>query len=300
MLFCAVFTFLLLNSVSLAQQDGSKFWIYFETSVEGDTSLTLLFGNQLLCTNEIDSFSRDFREYELPPLQPGLDARWVMPQDSQWGWGNGLDRDYRGVPLDAEKSNKYFLQIVQGNADDAEITIVWPPASYLSERCDSMFFEDISGLLNPPRIDMFAQDTLRIPNFISQGYKYFYIYKYGVKLVDSILGGGSSVKQENTVIPTGFALSSNYPNPFNPVTTIRFDIQKRATADIAVYNALGQKVITLVSEDLPPGTYSTIWNGANTDGQSMSSGVYYVRMIAKAVDGNGQDFSALRKLILLK
>ncbi len=94
-------------------------------------------------------------------------------------------------------------------------------------------------------------------------------------------------------IPEEFALHNNYPNPFNPVTTIRYDIPEQADVEITIHNLLGQMVKTLVNETMNPGKYSVIWDGTNNAGMPLSSGVYIYRLVT-------QEFSQSKKLILLK
>jgi hypothetical protein len=109
--------------------------------------------------------------------------------------------------------------------------------------------------------------------------------------------GTLGVDKQGDLLPQNFELRQNYPNPFNPTTTIGFAIQKTAFTDIAVYNVIGQKVKTLAAEVLNPGYYTTVWNGTDDNGQAVTTGVYFVRMVAT---GDNAGFSALRKLLLMK
>ena len=107
-----------------------------------------------------------------------------------------------------------------------------------------------------------------------------------------------AVKLESDVIPKSFALYQNYPNPFNPVTEIRFDIRTEGMTGVVVYNVLGQKVAVLVSGDLSPGTYVTMWNGTSDAGIGVIGGVYFVQMTVHT--GNGGVFSSVRKIVFMK
>ena len=89
-------------------------------------------------------------------------------------------------------------------------------------------------------------------------------------------------------LPRTFDLKQNYPNPFNPSTTIEFSIPRAAHVVLNVFNTLGQKITTLVSDERGPGTYSTRWDAAG-----VASGVYFYRLEAGS-------FSQSRKLLLLK
>ena len=113
------------------------------------------------------------------------------------------------------------------------------------------------------------------------------------KIIKTTTGGGevivTSVRQEDNVsIPSDFKLYQNYPNPFNPSTTIKFAIPKESYTKLEIFNILGEKVMTLVSEMLSPGAYKYKW-----DAGRYSSGVYFYRITA----GN---FIQTKKLLLLK
>ena len=81
--------------------------------------------------------------------------------------------------------------------------------------------------------------------------------------------------EQTPVIPQRFLLEQSYPNPFNPSSTIKFQIPNSCHVVLAVYDVLGKEVATLVSEDLSPGSYETTFDGA-----ALSSGVYFYRLQA--------------------
>ena len=96
-------------------------------------------------------------------------------------------------------------------------------------------------------------------------------------------------------VPKEFSLSQNYPNPFNPETSIRFSVDKTGDVSLVVYNILGQKVRTLVSEKgLRAGVYEAKWDGKDESGKSVASGLYLYRIEAS---GNA---SRTMKMMLLK
>ena len=93
-----------------------------------------------------------------------------------------------------------------------------------------------------------------------------------------------------SAIPSDFALHPVYPNPFNPTTTIRFDIpnSNQAIVRIQIFDITGRLVDTLVDGNLDPGYYDIVWNG-----NRQSSGVYFLKLISG-------DIRKIRKMILLK
>jgi hypothetical protein len=101
--------------------------------------------------------------------------------------------------------------------------------------------------------------------------------------------------------PSEFTLSQNYPNPFNLSTQIDFTLAHSGFVSLNIYDILGRKVKTLVSENLSAGYKSVLWDGRNDSGENISSGVYFYRLkvISSPSTGTG-DFSETRKLLLLK
>ncbi|MEA3286996.1 MAG: FlgD immunoglobulin-like domain containing protein [Candidatus Marinimicrobia bacterium] len=99
---------------------------------------------------------------------------------------------------------------------------------------------------------------------------------------------------DQTEMPTEFALSQNYPNPFNPTTTIEYSIPEASEIHVGIYNLLGQEIRTLVSGEVQPGFYTTMWDGLSRSGARVESGVYLYRMSSKA------GYNATKKLVLLK
>jgi uncharacterized Ntn-hydrolase superfamily protein len=75
-------------------------------------------------------------------------------------------------------------------------------------------------------------------------------------------------------------LLRNYPNPFNPSTTIEFECHIRKSIALEVYDILGQKIKTLVNEERMPGRYTVIWNSDNDFGEPVSAGIYIARLVA--------------------
>jgi parallel beta-helix repeat protein len=84
----------------------------------------------------------------------------------------------------------------------------------------------------------------------------------------------------NENVPKEYALHQNYPNPFNPVTTISYDLAEDVYVELTVYNIIGEKVTTLVKGNQPAGYYNIEWDGRNSRGLIVSSGMYLLRINA--------------------
>ncbi len=94
--------------------------------------------------------------------------------------------------------------------------------------------------------------------------------------------------------PAVFSLADNYPNPFNPTTTLQYALPQAADVALTVYNVLGQPVRTLVAERQNAGRYTVEWDATNDQGHRLSSGMYFYRLQA------GGDFREVKKMLLLK
>lgn len=110
-----------------------------------------------------------------------------------------------------------------------------------------------------------------------------------------------SIDEGPNAQPDNFQLFQNFPNPFNPTTTIRLSLPKTAQVKLTVFNSLGQQVAVLLNERKPVGRYTVEF-----DGSGLPSGVYYYRIEAGAPSAGspkgqaGQGFRQVRKMILLK
>jgi predicted outer membrane repeat protein len=98
---------------------------------------------------------------------------------------------------------------------------------------------------------------------------------------------------EGEGVPVEFALHENYPNPFNPTTTLRFDLPEVSDITLTIYNMLGQKVRTFNYQNTSAGYHSIKWNATNDFGEQVGAGVYLYQLQTK-------DFVKTRKMVLLK
>jgi hypothetical protein len=100
-------------------------------------------------------------------------------------------------------------------------------------------------------------------------------------------------ESEERQLPVAVSLEQNYPNPFNPTTKIVYELPRRMDVRLEIYNLLGQKIKTPVSENQSAGRYSEIWDGTDSENNMVVSGVYFYRIVAG-------DYSVSKKMLLLK
>jgi len=99
--------------------------------------------------------------------------------------------------------------------------------------------------------------------------------------------------EDDVVVPVATKLGGNYPNPFNPTTTIAYEMASEGRVVIEIYNFRGQKIRTLVNGVRSVGSYNVVWDGHDDSGNSISSGIYFYRMTCKGYVG-------VKKMLLLK
>nr|MDK2850233.1 large repetitive protein [Candidatus Cloacimonadota bacterium] len=116
-----------------------------------------------------------------------------------------------------------------------------------------------------------------------------------VFMVDNFsIHSDGGVANEDIVVPSfANALQGNYPNPFNPETTIRYSLKEASDVSIEIYNLKGQLVNRLVDEHKAAGEHSVVWKGTDMNNRPVSSGVYFYKM-------NTGKFSATKKMIMMK
>jgi hypothetical protein len=94
--------------------------------------------------------------------------------------------------------------------------------------------------------------------------------------------------------PTSFSLALARPNPFNPSTTISYEVPEQTHVTLTIYNLLGQEVVRLMDQVQAAGRYEVVWHGVNSRGAGVASGVYLYRIVS--VSG----YTAAKRMTLLK
>lgn len=123
--------------------------------------------------------------------------------------------------------------------------------------------------------------------FVQYDMNNFWQYKL---LVYNTNVGTSSVINDNEF---NFELKQNFPNPFNPFTTIRFNLFKSDKIKLQIVNPDGELIKTLIEKELPPGQHEVVWDGTDNNNHKVSSGVYFYRLISNETE-------LTKKLVLIK
>lgn len=183
---------------------------------------------------------------------------------------------------------------------DSTILITWSPAVDNIGIAHYLLYKGTSSGFKPGNPFAVISDTFYVqPDFVLEQ-KYYYC----IAAVDSSGNTGqysdeiwamiSEIKNSNTLtMPHSFFLYQNYPNPFNPSTTIQYQLPKSTHIRLIIYNLMGQKVISLVDESQPAGVYRVEWDGKDSYGRLLASGVYVYTIKAN-------DWQDVKKMVLLK
>ncbi len=185
---------------------------------------------------------------------------------------NATDRDFNGGNAAWERGGDAFLSIL--NAEGTAFSF----STYFGGRLDE-YYTDValadSGAVfitgttssNNLPVSVGALDRTR------NGTEDLFIVRMRIPALISAVRPGRGVIPE-----TGFRLNPNYPNPFNPSTTIRYTLDQPALVRLSVFSAAGQRVRSLVETLQPAGSYSCIWDALDDDRRPVGSGVYLVRL----------------------
>ena len=169
--------------------------------------------------------------------------------------------------------------------------------------------ENLAGVLN---VGGFNAEAINISETVELGYISFHVIDsreqsgqvWFNELVDDVAGALTNPGMfvilptgvrllENQTAPETYGLDQNYPNPFNMETEIIYQIPEAGHVKLELYNSMGQKIRTLVSQNFPAGRYAARWDGRDESGNFVSSGIYLYKFEAS-------DFSRIKKLILVK
>jgi hypothetical protein len=188
---------------------------------------------------------------------------------------------------------------VHAEQGDQEATITWSSNTEFDMSYYKVFKNTENNPVTATLVDsVFVPDTTLVSTGLTNGIQYFFwvqaIDRYcqprmsAFSEPDSIIPNPIGIVKNSNDIPKVYKLYQNTPNPFNPTTTIRFDVPKTSLVKLVVYDILGKEITQLVNAKMNAGRYQMTWFGAN-----LASGVYFYRITAG-------DFVDVKKMILVK
>lgn len=181
-------------------------------------------------------------------------------------WSTATETNNQGFEVERQAGNQH--------------SGVWEKIGYVSGH----------GTTTEPRFYSFADENL------STG-----TYMYRLKQIDFDGSFEYSSEIEASVFsPKEFALNQNYPNPFNPNTRITFDLPVESAVTLQIFNSLGELIWQQEQSNLSAGSHSVTWDGKDNLGNSLTSGIYFLKMQAKVNSSVNGDFYKSIKMMLLK
>ena len=184
------------------------------------------------------------------------------------------------VTRNSWKTLKMYIKMNTGAYKNGKLK-VWIDGVLKLDRSDIQFIDDTDARITELWLDNYYGGSGTSPQT-----QYVYIDNISVATTEGDL-------KPVVAQPRGYVLHDNYPNPFNPETTISFLVPEPASVKIDIYNVMGQQIATLLNSTVETGYHEVNWNGTNRSGKRVADGVYFYRMEA---DGYVQS----RKMLLLK
>ncbi len=210
---------------------------------------------------------------------------WVSAPDS----GYSVDNLSPEVPLGLACEQSFT---------PAGALLTWDPngeddlAGYYVYRGTSETFEP-----GPETFLTSTSDTLAFDDEWSWSVDYWYkvaaVDIHGNESGFALIGPDQVTGDDPGALPDATFLSQNWPNPFNPSTTISFGLREKGHVSLRIYDAAGRLVVSLIDEDMPGGQYETAWDGTDGKGASLASGIYFYRLVTG-------DFVRTKKMVLLR
>ncbi len=225
----------------------------------------------------------------------GLDSTPAVVDTIELGGWSGdiaITQDGRGYLPDWGDENNGFLYSYNTSTGDVYHNSSNPIR--IGKGAMRVLYDDRKDVI---WVSNFGDDTVQ--KFNPQNDSVMATYGFGDGAQDMAIYGGQDFVDEakDVPLPSGFALEQNYPNPFNSNTAISYRLSaiRPLHTTLIIYNILGQEVRTLVDEEKGPGRYSLLWDGKDSGGNPVASGVYLCRLEVK-----GQRIEEVRKLLLVK
>lgn len=227
---------------------------------------------------DIASAGLDSLDYPEPPVI-GEYLSLYFPHPEWQAVAKKYTRDFQPLP---SEGSYWDFEVLSGRAGDVQLTFT--ETGVLPEA-------DFEFVL----IDQLLQTTISLKEM--SVYEFYSTGAAQARKFRLLVGNSDYVNQrmqEWALLPENFRLLQNFPNPFNPRTTIRFALPGSATVSLAIYNILGQKIATLLNEqNYTAGFHAIEWHGNNDNGQRAASGIYFYRISAG-------DFSATKRMLLIE
>ncbi|MBC8395453.1 MAG: T9SS type A sorting domain-containing protein, partial [Candidatus Marinimicrobia bacterium] len=207
--------------------------------------------------------------YDYPPLAPSLTLSGNIGDSPVLSW----------TPRDNQLISHSVMEKTYITPSGTNIEIVDPVQSPYTDPLMTLGFGRTKVNYEVKDVDLLDQESPWSNKVVARG------------------EGGEFNKKE--LIPAEYALHAAYPNPFNPITTIRFDLPERSRVSMIIYDVLGRTINTLIQHTMEPGFKEIQWDGKDDKGNPVSTGMYIYRFSAFSEESEKQ-FNKSNKLVLMK
>jgi hypothetical protein len=252
----------------------------------------------LLWNTNVDSTIMADDNFKIGKCYGQLDPRFTSPPnnvDSMIAW----DQGWWATPQPTTAPLWNVQRVITFDVSDLPV-LHWPPQFNLSYSNDTLKTAGTDGL---PLGDLNWFPTQKA-TYLANRAAYIAALQDSVANAKNLYVPGNSesfwiyplptgVAPTNSTIPGQYSLSNNYPNPFNPSTTIEFGLPEQSKVTLSVFNILGQKVFEMSDGSLAAGVHSTLF-----DASQLSSGMYFYGI--HATGKSGRNFVEFKKMLLLK
>ncbi|MCL5030302.1 MAG: glycoside hydrolase family 3 C-terminal domain-containing protein [Bacteroidetes bacterium] len=285
-----------------ASVNGSNSWIAANTGSYNVQATVNVGGIISETTDTNNTASKVLKVYNTPPVNLALKKLVTASsiENSTLGGSNAVDGDLT-TRWSSQFSDPQYIIVDLGSVQQFnEIILVWETAygkEYLVQTSnDDVTWITLSHVTNGSggTEKIVLQGNARfvriygIKRATQWGYSLYEVEIYNDPNITSI-----EPNKIDDNIPTKFVLYNNYPNPFNPTTTIEYDVAKAGFVKIEIFNCLGELISTPVNSYLNPGRYNFTWSGKDANGNYLPSGIYFYRLSSPGVN-------LIKKMLMLK
>ncbi len=110
----------------------------------------------------------------------------------------------------------------------------------------------------------------------------------------------TNISTKSSSLPTEFALLGNYPNPFNPGTTIEYQLVQPSEVELFIYDLQGHLIRRLINGSIPAGVHQIAWDGRDEQEQTVATGIYFYRIVVRTNEQGSQTYTDVKKMMLMK
>ena len=226
--------------------------------------------------------SEPWREYYRPDSAAGLVYRWEPYDSSEYVWFNFALAQGDSFVVDTAGPGLDRFGYILSTTD----TMHTPAGTFTN--CIDLLLDDRNAM-----DDEFWYTLAPAVGLLRFGGAWVGTHRLVWARVDGVVYSDGSVGVNETIQHTRFTLHPAYPNPFNPSTTIQFDLPVATDVHLAVYDLLGREVAGLTNQAFVPGFHQVVWNARDSRGRELPTGLYIVLLTTP-------EFKKTIKLLLLK